>query len=177
MIGNAAPKRLDKDREQCARMMMKGVGAQDIAGRLGMPFTAVQDMMKDPAVTARVRGLLADKLDAPLYDDETLFTPEELNAEVDKLTKPALRALGRVLEDPKASSASIVRAAEIALGWQKVIHNRTKKGDEEGTKMLQPIVFDKRASEALERLAEEFSGEDWLERLEADTMIMPESRV
>lgn len=169
--------RLDHDREQCARMLMKGMSPTDIASRLGKPLVAVEALLKEPAVITRHKELMQEKLDNSLYDDETVFTKDELNAHVDKLTKPAIRALMEVMEDPKASPAAKVKAAELSLGWQKTMHDRTKAADTGETKMLQPIVFDKRAVEALDRLSEELGGDDWEEKLLKDIQKMPESRI
>lgn len=169
--------RLDHDREQCARMLVKGMSPIDIAGRLGKPLNAVQDMLKEPAVTVRHKELLQDKMSADLYDDETVFTKDALDEQVDRLTKPAIRALLEVMESTSASPAAKVKAAELSLGWQRTMHDRTKKEAEGDTKMLQPIVFDKKATEALERLAQEFEGENWEEKLLKEISEMPENRL
>lgn len=168
--------KLEHDKEQCARLLLKGNSPTEISGRLGKPLTAVDGLLKDPAVIARHKELLREKMGADLYDDETLFTDDQLNAAVDDLTKPALRAIREVLEDPKASAAAKVKAADMALGWQKVIAARTKQVDDDEKRLMQPVYIDKRAADALERIANEFSGEDWEEKLLQEISRMPESR-
>lgn len=169
--------RLDHDREQCARMLMKGMSPIEISERLGKPLPAIEAMLKEKAVIARHKEVLQEKLENGLFDDATVFTKDELDAQVDKLTKPALRALMEVMEDPKASPAAKVKAAELSLGWQKTMHDRTKAADTDDTRMLQPIVFDKKAVEALDRLSDELGGDDWEEKLLAEINKMPESRL
>lgn len=168
--------RIEHDKEQCARMLMKGMSPTEICTRLGKPLTAVEALLSDPAVIARHQEMMREKLGADLYDDATLFTDDQLNDQVDKLTKPALRALIEVLEDPKASAASKVKAAEMALGWQKAIATRTKQADEGEKSLMQPIYMNKRAADALERIASEFEGEDWEDKLLQEISRMPESR-
>lgn len=166
--------------EMIARLHVQGKSLAEIARRMGRDEGFVKAILKQNDAKAFIAKFKREGLSGSAQRADEMLHDDDKRATMARLKAKALHVLEDIMDRPRDSMEAIKNATRAAL-WvlerDAVIQEEVKAaqagGTLEGQPLMQPIYMDKRAINALERIAREFEGEDWIEKFEQQLNEMP----